>query len=325
MKGGPILRPLGILAGLAVLAAAPWLLPGWLLFLLTLALAKGLVVLGIVLLMWGGLVSFGHGLYFAAGAYTVAFLYRFLGVREAALGIFGGVLVSAVLAGVVGLFLSRYRAIFFGMLSVAFSMILYAFLLKSYFITGGTDGLRVPIPSILGFEPPAREIRTVNYFLNLGFVLLGLYVAHRLARSPLGYLMRAIRDNDVRVEYMGASVRQTVYAVYVFSGVLGGLGGALVAFNIGHVAPDLAYWTTSGEFVFVAILGGAGSVAAPFVAASVFELVRHYAIKFSPYTWQLSLGVVLLLIIFFYPEGLWGLYESVRERFRAWPKLSSKP
>jgi branched-chain amino acid transport system permease protein len=324
MKGRPPLRPLGALVGLGILLGAPWVLPGWLLFLLTLALAKGLVVLGVVLLMWGGLVSFGHGLYFAAGAYTVAFLYRFFGVREAAVGILGAVLVSAVLAGVIGLFLSRYRAIFFGMLSVAFSMILYAFLLKFYFVTGGTDGLRVPIPSIAGFEPPARDIRTVYYFLNLGFACLGLFVAHRLSGSPLGYLMRAIRDNEVRVEYMGASVRRTVYAVYLLSGVLGGLGGALVAYNVGHVAPDLAYWTTSGEFVFVAILGGTGGVGAPFVASAVFELVRNYAIKLSPYTWQLGLGAVLLLIIFFYPEGLWGLYEAIRSRLSAWPKASSK-
>lgn len=315
---------LGVLAAVLCLALAPWILPGWLLFLVTLALAKGLVVLGILILMWGGLVSFGHGLYFAAGAYAVAFLYRFFGVREAALGLLAAVALNGVLAGVLGLFLSRYRAIFFGMLSVAFSMILYAFLLKFYFITGGTDGLRVPVPSLFGFEPPVREVRTVYYFLNLGFALAGLYVAYRLSRSPLGYVLRAVRDNEVRVEYMGASVRRTVYAVYVLSGVLGGLGGALVAFNVGHVAPELAYWTTSGEFVFVAILGGAGSVVAPFVAATVFEVVRNYALKLSPYTWQLGLGLVLLGIIFFYPEGLWGLYEAVRGRLERWAKSSSK-
>lgn len=324
MKGRPGLRLLGFLAAVLGLAGAPWVLPGWLLFLLTLALAKGLVVLGVVLLMWGGLVSFGHGLYFAAGAYTVAFLYKFFGVREAALGLLAAVVLNGVLAGVLGLFLSRYRAIFFGMLSVAFSMILYGFLLKFYFVTGGTDGLRVPIPSILGFEPPVRDIRTVYYFLNLGFAFLGLYVAYRLSRSPLGYVIRAVRDNEVRVEYMGASVRRAVYAIYLLSGVLGGLGGALVALNVGHVAPDLAYWTTSGEFVFVAILGGSGSVVAPFVAAALFEVVRNYAIKLSPYTWQLGLGLVLLGIIFFYPEGLWGLYESVRGRLGGWAKSSSK-
>jgi branched-chain amino acid transport system permease protein len=320
MKGLLAKGLLGALLALGLLGA-PWLLPGWLLFLLSLALAKGLVVLGILVLMWGGLVSFGHGLYFAAGAYTVAFLARFLGVREAALGLLGAALLNGALAGLLGLFLSRYRAIFFGMLSVAFSMILYAFLLKFYFITGGTDGLRVPIPTVLGFEVPARDIRTVNYFVNLAFGILGLFAAYRLSLSPLGYLMRGVKDNEVRVEYLGASARGAVYGVYLFSGVLGGLGGALTALSVGHVAPDLAYWTTSGEFVFVAILGGAGSVLSPFLASALFELVRNYALKLSPYTWQLSLGLVLLGIIFFYPEGLFGLYQALR-RWR--PKSSSK-
>ena len=98
--------------------------------------------------------------------------------------------------------------------------------------------------------------------------------------------------------------------------MLGGVGGALTAISVGHNAPDLAYWTASGEFVFVALLGGSGSVFAPFIGATVFELVRNYAFKVSPYTWQLLLGTVLLVIILFAPGGIWSLLERFAARRR---------
>ena len=126
--------------------------------------------------------------------------------------------------------------------------------------------------------------------------------------------MRVTYDNEIRVEKMGASVRRAIYRTYVLAGALGGLGGALVAVTVGHIAPDLAYWTASGEFVFIALLGGSGSVFAPFIGAAVFEVVRNYAFKVSPYTWQMLLGSVLLIIILFAPGGLWSLFERLTHR-----------
>ena len=310
MRGAQVSRTLAgaapWLAVLLALAILPRLLPDWLGFLLTVAFAKALVVLGVAVLLRSNLVSFGHGLYFAAGAYTVGFAAKWLHLREAVLLIFGAVVVSGALAALLGLFLARYRGIFFGMLTLAFSMILYSLLLRLYWLTGGTDGMVTAPPTILGVAPGAAAGRA-HYYLTLVCLALALALTRRWLGSPLGYLATAIRDNEIRVEYMGASVQQGIYRTYLLSGVLGGLGGCLVAFSVGHIAPEFSYWTQSGDFVFVTVLGGYASVFAPVMGSVVFELVRNYAYALSPYTWQMSLGAILLLIVLFLPRGLWSL------------------
>ena len=136
-------------------------------------------------------------------------------------------------------------------------------------------------------------------------VALGLI--HLFLESPLGYALRAVRDNEVRLEYLGSSVWQVVYWAYVLAAGLAGLGGVLTALNVGHVDPQLAYWTTAGEFVFITLLGGTESVLAPLIGAVVFEFLRTYALKYAPYTWQMVLGGMMLLLILFMPRGLWTL------------------
>ena len=304
---------IGLVIGLLLFIGVP-MLPSWLIFLLTIAFAKSLVVLGVVLLLRGDLVSFGHGLYYAGGAYAAAFALRWLGIRDALPLVLIGTLFCTVLAAVVGLFIARYRGIFFGMLTTAFSMILYSILIKFYWATGGTDGMSVQITSIAGLVPTTEGVRILQYWFTLLLGMLALFVAYRVSHSPLGYLMRALFDNEIRVEYMGASIRRAIYRTYLLSGAIGGLGGALTATAVGHVAPDLAYWTTSGEFVFIALLGGIGSVFAPIIASVVFEFVRNYAFKYSPYTWQLLLGGTLLVIILFAPGGIWSFVERLTHK-----------
>ncbi|HYY90238.1 MAG TPA: branched-chain amino acid ABC transporter permease [Chloroflexota bacterium] len=294
--------------------AAP-LLPSWLLFLLTVAFAKGLVVLGVVLLLRGDLVSFGHGVYYALGAYAIGLALRNnLPINEAlglvALGVVATIIASAIL----GLFIARYRGIFFGMLSTAFTMILYSLLVKLRWLSGGTDGIGIRATTFAGLETSADTVRLIQYYFVLVLSAAAVYVAYRVAASPLGYLMRAINDNEIRVEYMGASVKRAIYRTYVLSGALAGLGGALTAVTVGHISPDMSYWTVSGEFVFVALFGGVGSVFAPMFASVVFEMVRNYAFKIAPYTWQMLLGGVLLVIVLFAPGGLWSIYERLMAR-----------
>ena len=93
----------------------------------------------------------------------------------------------------------------------------------------------------------------------------------------MGHLTTAIRDNEIRVEYLGYPVRRAIHVKYVFAAMLAGAGGALVALAVGHIDPDMTYWTTSGEFVFITILAGPGSVLAPFLGAAIFEALRTYA------------------------------------------------
>lgn len=319
-RGAPLVA---IVNGVVLFAIAPALLSNWIVFLLTIALAKAMVAFGVVLLLRGGLISFGHGLYFASGAYTVAFAVNLWNIREALVLIPLCALTGGGIAALTGILLKRYRGIFFAMLTLAFSMILYTVLFKFYAVTGGTDGMPIPSVTILGMKPKPENLRVFQYYLTLALTIGVLCLGRRFINSPLGYLMRAVRDNEIRVEYTGASVGRSIYFSYVVSGVLGGIGGGLVAFNVEHVSPELAYWTASADFVFVAVLGGTGSVFAPFLGSIVFEFVRNYAFKLSPDTWQMSLGGILLLIIFFLPQGLWSINEAVRRRWAQW-QLSSK-
>jgi len=222
---------------------------------------------------------------------------------------------GAAASALLGLLLARYRGVHFGLLNLAFSMVLYAILLKFYEITGGTDGLRLPTPLLAGVKPDAQHLRLTIYYVTVVLAALLLYVAYRFTTSPLGYTLRAVRDNEVRVEYMGASVRQAIYCSYIVAGVMASVGGVLAGFSVGHIVPELSFWTQSGEFVFVALLGGTGSVLAPVAGSIVFEFVRNYAFKYSPYTWQMTLGIVLLGIIFFLPGGLWSLKGIVARRW----------
>jgi len=287
-------------AACAVLLVATPLAPQWLVFLLAMALAKGLVVLGLVLLMRTGLVSFG------LGAYAAALVGHRAGLTDAALMIVAGTVCAAVLAAILGLLLARYREIFFAMLSLAFSMILYGLLVKSSTL-GSTDGFNLHVKSFAGIGLPAGSERRVFYAVSVLLVFGVAWLVHRFLASHWGRLSAAIRDNELRVEYLGASVYRVVYLNYVAAGALAGMGGALAALAVGHVDPETAYWTTSGEFVFIAILGGTGNVMAPFLSAAIFEGLRTVANQYAPNVWQMSLGLAMLAIIMFLPGGLWTL------------------
>ncbi len=290
-----------------------FLLPEWLLSLTTVAFAKGLVVLGLLVLWRAGLVSFGQALYFAGGAYAAGLLALSTGINEALVLVLAGALAGGALAYVAGLLLARYRAIFFAMLSLAFSMILYGVLVKNAEL-GSTDGIGLPPITFLGFDSEGSGRTLPTYLLVIVVSFLSAVAIEAYLRSLRGSLAEPIRDNELRVEYLGLSVRNLIHTKLVISGVLAGLGGAVTAIAIGHIDPDAtAYWTVSGGFVFIIILAGAGSVLAPFVGALVFELVRSFAVAYAPELWQMILGGALLLVIMFLPGGLWSLFTRKRQ------------
>jgi branched-chain amino acid transport system permease protein len=311
-------RPLVVVAlGLLVALVAGRFLPGWVHSLMILALGKGLVVLGLLLLMRCGLVSFGQGLFYALGAYAAVSITRIFHLPDSLLTsdavvmpLAGGV-VAGALAFVLGFLLAGYRSIFFAMLSLAFSMILYGLLIKSALL-GSSDGFNVAYGTAAGIRLPAGSHLYALFAVASVYVAFAVAATHVFIGSHTGRLGPAIRDNELRVEYMGASVRRIVHLNYVLAAVLSGIGGGLVALSIGHIDPDLAYWTTSGEFVFVAILSGTANVAAPFLGSLVFEWIKSVAYQYTPDTWQLVLGAAMLAVIMFMPEGLWSLFTRRR-------------
>lgn len=304
---------LTLLAAFAVAVVAGFVVPEWAVFLLTLSLAKGLVVLGLLILWRTGLVSFGQALYFGFAGYAVGLLGLWANLSDMVLLTVLATAGAAAVAWLVGLLVARYRDIFFAMLSLAFSMILYGILVKTEAL-GSTDGFNVELPTVLGFTLDGVGERQAIYLWTAVVALVASFGVHRYLASPVGQLAAAIRDNEIRVEYLGVSVRKVIHIKFVVAGALAGAGGAVTAFAVGHIDPDaMAYWTVSGEFVFVTILSGTGNILAPFLGSILFQLIRTYAFEYSPYTWQMVLGTSLLLIILFLPNGLWSLFTRWRK------------
>ncbi|MGB8547812.1 MAG: branched-chain amino acid ABC transporter permease [Xanthobacteraceae bacterium] len=304
----------GALAFLVVGGAA-LVLPEWLTSLATIALANALVVLGLVILWRAGLVPFGQALFYAIGAYTVALLGRYTSWHDAVLVVAAGAVVAGVVAFLIGFLLARYRDIFFAMLSLAMSMILYGVLVKTETL-GSTDGFHVEAVTFLSFVPHGRARELAVFWFVLALCAAAALFVSFYFRSIAGALAVPVRESEIRLEFLGISVNRLIHLKLVIAGTLAGVGGALAAIAIGHVDPSMAYWTTSGGFVFVTILAGAGSIAAAFVGSFLFELVRSIAIDIMPGTWQIILGSALLLTILFLPNGLGSVFARGSERAR---------
>lgn len=303
-------RTIPRIAGALIVAcvACPFV-PSWVVFIGIVSLAKGLVVLGLLILWRTGLVSFGQSLYYALGAYAVGLAYRYGGVTDAFVVVILAAVVAGAVAFVLGFLLARYRDLFFAMLSLAFAMILYGVLVKSESL-GSTDGFTIPVPTFAGLGLGEELAQLMLFVFTAACTFAACYGTQRYLSSTAGHLTTAIRDNEIRVEYLGYSVKRAIHTKYVIAAILAGIGGALVSLSVGHIDPEMAYWTTAGEFVFVAILSGAASVAAPFVGSVLFELTRSYAMQYTPLTWHMVLGAALLLLIMFLPNGLWSLFRK---------------
>jgi ABC-type branched-subunit amino acid transport system permease subunit len=291
-----------------VAALAPLFVSSWA-TLFALILAKGIVVLGIVLLLQAGQVSFGHAMFFATGAYSAAFWGKYIGGGDILLYIVLGGVSSTIIGLVVGLFVVRYREIFFGMLNLAFSMVLWSLLEKMFHYTNGADGIRVARPGLLGFSFTPETFQYVILYVSLVVAIAAFFGVQRYLESPLGHMLRAIKSNETRLEYLGTSARHVLLVGYVISAFLGGVGGALVSIIQQIATPEFGFWTKSGEFVFIAILGGGAHAFGAFAGAAMFETVRFYAAAHLADSWQLILGVVLIVIILYAPNGLIGLRQ----------------
>ncbi len=295
------------ITGLAVVAAVLPLAAPWLGFVFTLAVGKGLAALGVALLLRGGLISIGHALYFAAGAYATAFLMRDGGVSDVVILLLLSTLVAMFAGLLIGSFMVRYRAIFFAMLNLAMSMVFFTLLSKMYHLTGGTDGLRVATPTLAGFEMTRAQFSPVLQYGSLALMIAAALVFDRYQHSPLGVALSAVHSNEVRLEYLGVSARGVILVAYTASAGLAGLGGAVTALAVGHIVPELSYWTISGQLVLIAVLGGIGGTPGAFIGAFFLELVRTFAVGYAADAWNAIIGVALLVVIFFLPEGLYGL------------------
>jgi ABC-type branched-subunit amino acid transport system permease subunit len=290
-----------VVAAVATLGAGA--VPNWIRYLGQLSTSTALASVGVMILLRAGLLSFGQGLFYFVGGYAVAMMNRYGGITDA----FAVVLVAAVAAGlaaaVLGLLLAGYRGIFFSMLTLAVSMVMFSIATKVR-LFGGSDGLNIGLMSYLGYRPRGGDAQWASFVFCIWVWTVFAAATHLFLRSRFGALIRAVADNEIRVEYLGYSVKKVVWVAYGVAGVLAGAGGALAGLSARHVDPQFAYWTTAGDFIFVVLLSGQASVLSPALGAFFLEMLRSYASALFPDQWQSAFGMMMLAIVLFLPQGL---------------------
>lgn len=304
-------RPAVAVALLVVLLVAPWVLPVFQTMQISYGLIFAIAALGFNLLLgYTGLLSFGHSAFFGVGAYMPAMLVKYWGVTSLEAFVLAGIVGALATAALFGLVCVRYTRIFFGILALALSQVLWSLALKLFWVTGGTDGLRVPTPTLLGVM--GGEVADKMDFLayRYYYYVLALFVAAVavmwvIVNSPFGKALQAVRDNETRAEFVGVQVRRYRWIAFVVSGAFTGLAGALWVPLNGLTTPDILYWTFSGKIVFMTVLGGFGTFTGPIVGAVLFNYLETYAVGHTVY-WQLVLGVVLVTLVLAMPAGVVG-------------------
>jgi branched-chain amino acid transport system permease protein len=307
-----------MMAGMAVLALLPLVLPPYYVGLLIPFFGYAIALLGFNLLFgYTGLLSFGHAMFLGFGAYGAAVMAGVLGIKSFELVLVVVMLASALIALPIGLLCVRYVGIFFGMLTLAFGMLFHSFLFKFYHVTGGDSGMRVPRMNILGLQfAQYNKIEFLAgpfYFYCVGLLAIAVIVMWRIVHSPFGLHLKAIRDNERKAEYLGVHVHRFRLAAFVISAAFGAAGGAILAFRIGLADPELVYWTQSGQLVFMAVLGGFSSFFGPILGALTFTLLQDQLQSLTEY-WRFILGAILALIVIAFPEGVAGLAADLRRR-----------
>ena len=309
--------------GRAVLAAAvlavlalPWVAPTYHVLLMLPFMAYAVVLRGLNLLFaHAGLVSFGHALFIGIGAYTGAVLTTHTPVRSLEVILLAAVFLGVAAAALVGALCVRYVKIYFGMLTLAFGMVFYTFLLKFYRWTGGDEGMRVLRPSLLGqgldAMPKTEYLAGPYYYYSFAVLVVATLVMWRIARSPFGLCLRTIRDNPAKAEALGLGVTRYRWYAFVISAAYAAAGGALLGPPTGNVDPTLAYWTQSGNIVFMTLLGGFASFFGPVLGAFVFIFLQDTVMSVLPY-WRLVFGAILAVIVIVAPGGLMGLFARGR-------------
>ena len=307
-----------VAVAIVVLAAFPHIAATYYVTLVLPAFAYAIALLGFNLLFGTtGLLSFGHALFVAIGAYCAAVLSSRVGVKSLELILLASSVAAVVAALPEALLSVRYVRIFFGILTLAFGMLFHSFLFKFYDLTGGDTGIRVLRPTILGMDfkeldKTAFLIGPFYYACLLLAVVLGV-VMWRVVHSPFGLHLAAIRENPIKAEYLGVRVRRFRLLAFLISAFYCAIGGVILAVNTGQADPELAYWTHSGELVFMTVLGGFASFFGPVVGAFTFVFLKSELMGLTQY-WRFCLGATLAVIVIVFPRGLMGLAKDASRK-----------
>lgn len=309
---------LALLAAIAALALVPVLAPAYYANLLVPFFGYGVALLGFNLLFgYSGLLSFGHAMYLGLGAYGAAVIAGVLGIKHFEVVLVAVIIAAALVAVPIGLLCVRYTGIFFGMLTLAFGMLVHSILFKFYHLTGGDSGMRVPRMRILGLDFTSfNKIELLAgpfYYYSLGLLVIAALVMWRIVHSPFGLNLRALRDNPQKALYLGVRIDRFRLAAYVISAIYGAIGGAILAFRVGLADPELVHWTHSGHLVFMTVLGGFKAFLGPVAGALALTVLQDQLQSLTQY-WRFVLGAILAAVVIFFPRGLAGIAADVAAR-----------
>jgi branched-chain amino acid transport system permease protein len=246
----------------------------------------------------GGIFQFHHAVFYGVGAYTVALFLTKTSLPRG-IGFIAGPIVAAIFGLLIGWFCIRLTKLYFGMLQISLGSLVWAIVFRWYGFTGGDDGIHgIPIPAFI-------DSTSNRYYFILTFFIISLVVLYLIFKSPFGTTLQAIRDNPERCEAIGINVKRHQLVAIVIATFFAGVAGVLFVVLEGSVFPDLLFWVLSMEVFIMCLLGGWFTFAGPVLGAAITVSLRTFVGVYTEY-WTLILGVILILLIFFLPEGVMG-------------------
>lgn len=286
------------LVGLAILIAIPFFSSSRVAldFVIRLA-AFGLFATSLnILVGYGGMVSFGHAMFFGGGAYAFGLLMQKAG-SSIPVAIIGAVAFCAVLGFVIGSICVRLKEIYFSFLTLAFQMLIHSVIITWSSLTGGDQGLMGGIPRVWGSINLA-DVKTL-YWFSCAVGVLCLFLMRYILQSPFGYTLRMVRDNADRAQFLGINVWRIRLYAFILASCFAGVGGIIMALFVSGAYPEFSYWTMSGEAVFMIMMGGLHAFIGPVVGAGLLMIFNDIITRTTEYH-----GLALGIIVLFFALGL---------------------
>ena len=280
----------------------------------TFVVVWGLIAMGFnFLLGYTGALSFGHAAFLGIGAYGAGLTIKFL-VPNTLLAVLIGTLAGTIAAALLGTLITRLRGIYFSMLTIAFGQMFYFIAFEWRSVTGGDDGLRGFARQPIHLGPLSIDLlhnELAFYYFTLVLFLIAVMLMRRIISSPLGRTFLALRENERRARFLGISVERYLWLSFVISAVFTSLGGALLGLLINFADPTMLYWTTSGQIVMMAFLGGTRNFYGPLLGAGIFKILQDFLSSITP-NWMIFLGGLFIIFVLFFPRGVAGFLSRRR-------------
>lgn len=288
---------------IVVFLIMPFVLPRFYLYTVSMIILLGLLAMSLNLAVgYGGIYQFHHCVFYGVGAYGTALMLAKTGVSPW-ISFMVGPILAAFLSLVMGLICIRLSKLYFGMLQISLGSLVWAIIYRWRGFTGGEDGMHgIPLPDIIASG-------TAAYYFTIIVCALSFLALFVILKSPFGSALQGIRDNPVRSAMIGVNVRRHQLATLVICGFFAGIAGVLFVVVDNSVFPDMMFWSLSMEVMIMCLLGGWLTFFGPLVGAGLIVVIRTFVSGYTEY-WSLILGIILMVVIFFLPDGVLGYFEN---------------